>query len=706
MAKIIIKNKIEPIGTYINGNYKTTIYSDGTRVRETEEDEFIPAFAENCDIKITESCNMGCSFCHEGSTPQGKHGDILNPKFLSTFHPYQELACLDGETVCFGPDGAIKMKNLKIGDKIFDNEHKLRKIINIQKTKKESIILKGNKGLKIISSKDHPFFSEKVKKEAKDMAEEKIDFLKEDNNFYQDEELIVDFEKYMNIRNPNNRWSRGGQIKGNKIKLSSSGPYIDKKIKLNEELMYLYGLYVAEGSKKGLIFGSFNNFELERIQDVKRIWKENFGLEVREYKNKNNNSISIELQSTQIAESFFVKEMEAGKGARNKTLQKLFKINNKEFIRKALLGVFDGDGAYRTRKSERKTTGKIATSYILTFKTSSWKLAYEILYLLSRWFGIQASLHYGINPKRKIENRTVLESDYYQLEIYNYSDLLKLFPERFNKIKNMEIKPNVKPKIKTIIQNETKILYDITLESGTHIFPINGYILTHNCGGGNVFEHPDLILFLENLKKQKVIANITVHQVHFMQNLELIRKMIKEKLVYGVGVSVSAPTNDLLSALSEFPNAVCHVINGIWNEKVAEMMADRNLKVLILGYKELRRGNEYIAAHDEIVASNKKWLYDNLEKLFKRFKLISFDNLAIEQLNIKRLLSDEEWETFYQGDDGTSTFYIDAIEQKFAQSSTADFEKRYDIGDLTMDEMFKKITNEYLEEKNYEKRRN
>ena len=269
----------------------------------------------------------------------------------------------------------------------------------------------------------------------------------------------------------------------------------------------------------------------------------------------------------------------------------------------------------------------------------------------------------------------------------------------------MEIKPNVKPKIKTIIQNETKILYDITLESGTHIFPINGYILTHNCGGGNVFEHPDLILFLENLKKQKVIANITVHQVHFMQNLELIRKMIKEKLVYGVGVSVSAPTNDLLSALSEFPNAVCHVINGIWNEKVAEMMADRNLKVLILGYKELRRGNEYIAAHDEIVASNKKWLYDNLEKLFKRFKLISFDNLAIEQLNIKRLLSDEEWETFYQGDDGTSTFYIDAIEQKFAQSSTADFEKRYDIGDLTMDEMFKKITNEYLEEKNYQKRR-
>ena len=694
MAKIIFK-KNRLIGSYQNGNYKTEIYEDGTRIRETEEDKFIPAFAENCDIKITDSCNMNCAFCHEGSSSNGKHGDILNPKFLKTFHPYQELACLDGETVCFGLDGAVKMKDLKIGDKIFDNEHKLRKIINIQKTEKESILLKGNKGLKIISSKDHPFFSNEIKKEAKDMEKEKIDFLKEDSNFYPKKELVVDFEKYMNIRNSNNRWSRGGQIKGNKIKLSSSGTYIDKKIKLNEELMYLYGLYVAEGSTKGLVFGSFNNFELERIENVKRIWKENFDLEVREYENKDKKSISVELQTAKIAESFFVKEMEAGKGARNKTLQKLFKINNKEFIRKALLGVFDGDGSYRVRKSERKTTEKITTSYNLTFKTASWKLAYEILYLLSRWFGIQASLHYGINSKRKIENRTLPESDYYQLEIYNYSDLLKLFPERFNKIKDMELQPSLEPKIKEIIPNERKVLYDITLENGTHIFPINGYILTHNCGGGNVFEHPDLIPFLENLKKQKVIANITVHQVHFLENLELIKRMIKEKLVYGIGVSVSNITEELLHALKEVPNAVCHVINGIWNEKTAEKMSKNNLKVLILGYKELRRGNDYLSVYDKTVKENQKWLFDNLGNLFKKFKLISFDNLAIEQLEVKRFLSDEEWEEFYQGDDGTSTFYIDAINQKFARSSTAAFDKRYEIGNFSMDDMFKIITDEY-----------
>ena len=37
------------LGTYKNGSYTVKILSDGTKIRETEADEFIPAFAENCD---------------------------------------------------------------------------------------------------------------------------------------------------------------------------------------------------------------------------------------------------------------------------------------------------------------------------------------------------------------------------------------------------------------------------------------------------------------------------------------------------------------------------------------------------------------------------------------------------------------------------------------------------------------------------------
>ena len=60
---------------------------------------------------------------------------------------------------------------------------------------------------------------------------------------------------------------------------------------------------------------------------------------------------------------------------------------------------------------------------------------------------------------------------------------------------------------------------------------------------------------------------------------------------------------------------------------------------------------------------------------------------------MKRLLSDSEWNEFYQGDDGTSTYYIDMVERKFAKSSMAPFNKRYELLD-SVDDMFKKILEE------------
>ena len=35
--------------SYKNGNYIVTILSDGTKIRRTEDNEFIPAFSENVD---------------------------------------------------------------------------------------------------------------------------------------------------------------------------------------------------------------------------------------------------------------------------------------------------------------------------------------------------------------------------------------------------------------------------------------------------------------------------------------------------------------------------------------------------------------------------------------------------------------------------------------------------------------------------------
>lgn len=212
-------------------------------------------------------------------------------------------------------------------------------------------------------------------------------------------------------------------------------------------------------------------------------------------------------------------------------------------------------------------------------------------------------------------------------------------------------------------------------------------------GGGNVFEHPDLIPFLEKLKGLKVITNITLNQVHFEQNIELVDMLFEKKLIYGLGVSLVNPTKEFIEKIKKYPNAVIHVINGVLKPSDVEALENNNLKLLVLGYKHLRRGNEYYESEMADIESKQHWLYDNLEIMLKRFKVVSFDNLAIEQLDIKRLLSDDEWEEFYQGNDGTSTYYIDIVERKFARSSTAAFDKRYDLLD-SVDDMFQKIISE------------
>ena len=212
-------------------------------------------------------------------------------------------------------------------------------------------------------------------------------------------------------------------------------------------------------------------------------------------------------------------------------------------------------------------------------------------------------------------------------------------------------------------------------------------------GGGNVLEHPDLIPFLEKLRDLKVITNITLNQVHFEQNIDLVDKMINEKLIYGLGVSLVNPTQEFIKKVKKYSNIVIHVINGVLKPSDVQAMENNNLKMLILGYKHLRRGNEYFESDRKEIEDNQTWLYENLQEILNKFKVVSFDNLAIEQLNVKRLLSDSEWNEFYQGDDGTSTYYIDMVERKFARSSTAPFDKRYDLLD-SVDDMFKRIVSE------------
>lgn len=207
-------------------------------------------------------------------------------------------------------------------------------------------------------------------------------------------------------------------------------------------------------------------------------------------------------------------------------------------------------------------------------------------------------------------------------------------------------------------------------------------------GGGNPLAHPDLIPFLIKLQANKIIANITVNQTHFMQCQSFIRYLVDTELIHGIGVSLVNADEQFIETIKQYPNAVVHVINGIFNKEDYLALRNNGLKMLILGYKNFGRGANYLYSYDVAIENNQSWLYDNLETMLKEFNVVSFDNLAIEQLNVKRLMSEEEWESFYMGDDGNFTMYIDMVNRKFARCSIAD--DRYDLLD-NIEDMFKVV---------------
>ena len=188
---------------------------------------------------------------------------------------------------------------------------------------------------------------------------------------------------------------------------------------------------------------------------------------------------------------------------------------------------------------------------------------------------------------------------------------------------------------------------------------------------GNEPLHPELVPFLEKCKKLKLVPSITVNQTTFMKNIDLLKKLSDDRLIYGIGVSLTNTNDRFIKAVQQFHNAVIHVVNGIVDTGQLWVLKDKGLKVLILGYKTVGRGIEYYGYNALSVEVNKCSLYDDLENIINEnwFDVVSFDNLALEQLEVKRLMSEDGWERFYCGDDGQYTFYADMVSKKFYKNS-------------------------------------
>lgn len=212
-------------------------------------------------------------------------------------------------------------------------------------------------------------------------------------------------------------------------------------------------------------------------------------------------------------------------------------------------------------------------------------------------------------------------------------------------------------------------------------------------GGGNIFEHPDLVRFLDKLRDRQVVANITLNQQHFIEHIDMVKWLCERDIVKGVGVSVFNPTEELIHCMKSIPHAVAHCIVGVVDESVLTPMMNQDIRLLLLGYKTTGRGAAYSNHHYSAINDKMNALENMLPELFQSFRVVSFDNLALKQLHLKDHLTEEQWNHFYMGDDGiegkltSATMYVDMPSNSFAVNSMSPVRFRIKEDD-TVDTMF------------------
>ena len=190
------------------------------------------------------------------------------------------------------------------------------------------------------------------------------------------------------------------------------------------------------------------------------------------------------------------------------------------------------------------------------------------------------------------------------------------------------------------------------------------------------FEH-----FLQVTKDRGWIVNATVNHGHLLRDYKAINNAIQQKMIYGVGISYRKEFPLERLSLIQSDNVVLHVIAGIDDiEDVRQLSQTGIKKLLILGEKDFGFNINKVNLDS---VNHKNW-YRKTVTLLDNFEVVSFDNLALEQINFKRFITDEHWNSAYQGE---HSMYINAVSGYFAPSSRSNEKTNWDK--MSLKEFFK-----------------
>ena len=648
---------------YKNGNYTTIInILNGTKIRETEDDEFIPDFAENIDILTSTVCENECPWCF-----------IEGTKILMSDFTYKNI-----EDVKIGDDiiGFEETKGKSGGNrKIF-----VSKVINtFQHVESEIIHVKTESGLEIYSTPNHPFLNGGMG------------------------------------ANHNRIFSRIEDIKVGKPLYSIALP-MDRAVDYYSEeykLGYVIGAWCGDGTRchnvdkrdRGgdLYLCRFVTKDNEINEQVMNYTKEF----IPEFYYNDFNMHGEIVRAVTNASCLVYNKMN------NLIDSNIGKYNSIEYASGFCAGMFDSEGHIDKQR------------HIIRITNTNTDYINEIVRCLDI-LGIENCVETNKDPERYSKGYKQVYKVRIKGRFNWYIFLWYTRPVCKRKTFEHNVLESIEYRRDNILEKNRiyKKQYVYNLETECHTYIANNYFV-HNCYAGctmngkhgdllkwkfldtlhpytelalnlNFPMPPDFEQLLHKLKEKKIIANVTVAQNHFEKHHDLIKSWIDKKLIYGVGVSLSHTTPEFVKLIQQFPTAVIHTINGITSPynltRLYELSNDTNkIKILILGYKDVGRGISWKEETNGYIKKYQDWTYRNLDKMRDWFSVLSFDNLALEQLNVRRLLTEKQWEEFYMGDDGGFTFFIDLVDGTFGKNSLAT--KRYPIMD-SVDDMFNFIRNE------------
>ncbi len=202
-------------------------------------------------------------------------------------------------------------------------------------------------------------------------------------------------------------------------------------------------------------------------------------------------------------------------------------------------------------------------------------------------------------------------------------------------------------------------------------------------GWGNPLSHPRLLRFLEFLKENWFISNITVNSLHLREYGDLIDSLIDKKLIYWLWISYDEKYINEINKYLSYSNTVLHFISG-WNtiQQIEDLYLKNNsIKVLILWFKNYWNWKLFFKKLKNRIDEFK----NELPKLVrKKWLTLAFDNLSIKQLEVRRFFTTNEWNSFYMGDDWRFTMFIDLVNKEYCKSSThnARFDLKWNLKNI------------------------